>query len=69
VIHKLDASNPRHDCDIYNESCAMFLSNGQQKGAIDCSDVGLIAAVDSRELIGVELDQDDGFIARVVLGN
>lgn len=65
----LDPNNPRHDCDIYNESCALFVSNGKRKGAIDASlTEELVKAVESKQLIAVELDQDDGFIARVVLG-
>ncbi len=66
---KLDENNPRHDCDIYNESCALFISNGKHKGAIDASSTEeLVKAVESNQIIAVELDQDDGFIARVVLG-
>ena len=68
-MNKLTAETSRIDVDIYNESTALFVSNGTIKGAIDMSsDDGYEQAMASHQLISIELAQDDGFIARVVLG-
>ena len=67
----LSADQPRCDFEIYNESNALFVSNAQVRDKFDASDdepAMFRQAIEDRELIAVELDQDDGFIARVVLG-
>jgi hypothetical protein len=68
---KLTAKHPRVDVEIYNESCALFASNAKVRKVFKEADNGSAAtsqAVERRKLIAVELDQDDGFIVRVVLG-
>lgn len=47
----------------------MFVSNAKLRDHFVDNREGLQQAVSDRELIAVELDQDDGFVARVVLGD
>jgi len=68
----LSADNPRLDVEIYNESNALFVSNTNVREKFEQSDdepAVLLSAIEDRELIAVELDQDDGFITRVVFGD
>ncbi len=68
----LSSDHPRLDVEIYNESNALFVSNSIVRQAFEQSEdeeAAFRTAVEDRELIAVDLDQDDGFIARVVLGS
>ena len=66
---ELTEQNPRHDFEIYNESLALIISNAGLKEHYEDTPQGHLRAIENRDLIAVELDQDDGFIARVVFGN
>ncbi len=65
---KLTDQNPRLDFEIYNESLALIISNAELRETYVDTPEGHLKAIQDRNLIAIELDQDDGFIARVVLG-
>ncbi|MBA2115069.1 hypothetical protein [Bremerella alba] len=65
---KLNTRNRRVDVDLDNESTALFVSNGSSKRSLDCTTDGLAKAVAAKQLVAVNLDQDDGIFARVVFG-
>jgi len=68
----LSEEKPRLDVKIYNESTALVVSNAQVRESFEqCDDEseGFRQAIDERQLIAVELDQDDSFVARVVFGS
>ncbi|PQO44046.1 hypothetical protein [Blastopirellula marina] len=56
------------DVSLDNESTLFFISNGSSQRAIKCDVEGLKQACEQEQLIVQMLDQDDGIIARVVLG-
>lgn len=65
---KLNTERRRMDVSLDNESTLFFISNGASKQAITCDADGLSQACERQQLIVQMLDQDDGIIARVVLG-
>ena len=68
-MKRLTKEKPRLDLEIENESTALFLTNVSLRESYDGSDTDFESACDRRELISTELDQDDGFVVRIVMGD
>ena len=65
---KLNTGRRRLDVSLDNESTMFFVSNGASRQSITCDKEGLAKAVENEQLIVQTLDQDDGIVARIVLG-